>query len=68
MGGTNIYDPIKDILSKQNQTKMRRQIFLLTDGAVMNTNEIISLIEKKVLDTNSRVHTFGVGRVERQHS
>ena len=52
---------MKHILDQKNDSGMRRQIFLLTDGAVYNTDEIINLIEEKALDTNSRVHTFGVG-------
>lgn len=53
---------MKHILDLKNESGMRRQIFLLTDGAVHNTDQIINLIEQKALDTNSRVHTFGVGR------
>ena len=35
---------------------------MLTDGAVYNTNLIIDLIDKEAMKSNSRVHTFGVGR------
>ena len=58
---TNIYNPMKHILGQKNESGMRRQIFLLTDGAVTNTDQIINLIEEKAFETNSRVHTFGVG-------
>lgn len=40
---------------------LKRQIFLLTDGAVSDTSAVVSLIDKFALATNSRVHTLGVG-------
>ena len=41
---------------------MVRQIFLLTDGAVSNTYNIVELIDKHAVETNSRIHTFGIGK------
>ena len=41
---------------------MVRQIFLLTDGAVRNTYKIVELIDHFAVETNSRIHTFGIGR------
>ena len=35
-------------------------IFLLTDGAVNNTNEIVQLVAKNA-SLDRRLHTFGVG-------
>ena len=37
-------------------------MFLLTDGAVSDTKEIISMISNYALASNSRVHTFGIGQ------
>jgi hypothetical protein len=34
---------------------------LLTDGAVHNTRDVVDLVTKLALATNSRVHTLGVG-------
>lgn len=41
---------------------MVRQIFLLTDGAVHNTYHIVDLIDQHAVESNSRIHTFGIGR------
>ena len=35
-------------------------IFLLTDGAVFNTNEVIKLVQQNA-NMQQRVHTFGIG-------
>ena len=43
------------------EKEMKRQIYLLTDGAVHNTQEVVKLIDKCALATNTRVHTLGVG-------
>mmetsp|Transcript_643 Transcript_643/g.746 ORF Transcript_643/g.746 Transcript_643/m.746 type:complete len:173 (+) Transcript_643:1384-1902(+) len=61
MGGTEIYEPLSVILNLKRETEMKRQIYLLTDGAVWNTEGTIQLAEKYALATNSRIHTFGVG-------
>jgi hypothetical protein len=37
MGGTEILRPLKDILKCQLDKSLPRQIYLLTDGAVANT-------------------------------
>jgi hypothetical protein len=43
------------------KSKLIRQIFLLTDGAVYDTSRVVDLVSKFALNTDSRVHTFGVG-------
>ncbi|XP_063435543.1 von Willebrand factor A domain-containing protein 5A-like [Mytilus trossulus] len=43
MGGTEILRPLKQIYSNSCIQGYPRQIFLLTDGGVSNTNEVISL-------------------------
>ncbi|XP_071169761.1 von Willebrand factor A domain-containing protein 5A-like [Mytilus edulis] len=59
MGGTEILKPLKKIYSETCKHGYPRQIFLLTDGEVDNTSEVISLVgsHKK----NTRVFTFGIG-------
>jgi Ca-activated chloride channel family protein len=62
LGGTEIYKPLEDIFKMPVEKDMVRQIFLLTDGAVHNTSNIVELIDKHAVETNSRIHTFGIGR------
>ena len=60
LGGTEILRPLKDLLEAPTVVKgAPRQIFLLTDGSVGNTNEIIR--EVKRYSQSTRVFTFGVG-------
>ncbi|XP_076101131.1 von Willebrand factor A domain-containing protein 5A-like [Mytilus galloprovincialis] len=46
MGGTDILRPLKQIYSKNCKKGYPRQIFLLTDGGVRNTDEVIKLAKK----------------------
>ena len=68
MGGTEILQPLKAILAEsgptgdnvcKGNTKLRRKLFLLTDGAVGNTQEVIRTVKENAGHT--RVFTFGVG-------
>ncbi|CAC5412219.1 unnamed protein product [Mytilus coruscus] len=59
MGGTEILRPLKQIYSKNCKQGYPRQIFLLTDGGVSNTDEVIKLAKKN--NGNTRVFTFGIG-------
>jgi hypothetical protein len=45
LGGTEIYKPLDDIFKMPVEKDMVRQIFLLTDGAVHNTSNIVELID-----------------------
>jgi len=58
MGGTEILKPIKHILNQP--TEYPRQLFLLTDGEVDNTESITDYIRTHCMDT--RVFTFGIGQ------
>ena len=40
---------------------MTRHIFLLTDGAVSDFKQVIQLIDDRAIQTNSRIHSFGIG-------
>ena len=43
MGGTNILDPLREVLRNQTETQNhKRQVFILTDGAVANQSMVIS--------------------------
>ena len=68
MGGTEILQPLKAILAEsgptgdnvcKGNTKSMRKLFLLTDGAVGNTQEVIRTVKENAGHT--RVFTFGVG-------
>ncbi|PRP82718.1 hypothetical protein PROFUN_09980 [Planoprotostelium fungivorum] len=59
LGGTNLYDPMREILSQPPKEGYSRQIFLLTDGAVSNTEQCIGLATTASHDT--RIFTFGIG-------
>ena len=59
MGGTEIFDPIQDILKQAPDASLPRHLYLLTDGAVGNTQQIVELIRKN--RDQCKVHTFGIG-------
>ena len=72
MGGTRIVEPLEhaqtmntlDINNPTEEQKLsakslERRIFLLTDGAVENPNEVIKQAGK--VKDQARIHTFGVG-------
>lgn len=59
MGGTEIYAPLQNILTSKIIEGYPKQIFLLTDGGVSNTQNVIDLVRKSI--KYSRVHTIGVG-------
>ena len=59
LGGTEILDPLEDIFEEQPDPKFPRLIFLLTDGAVQNTAEVVQLIKQN--SDQCKVHTFGIG-------
>lgn len=46
MGGTEIYEPLQQILIKKVIEGYPKQIFLLTDGGVSNTEGVIALVGK----------------------
>ena len=61
LGGTKLYEPLKNIFNNKNYDKLNlcRNLFILTDGEVWDRNESLELIEdnKDVF----RVHSFGIG-------
>ncbi|CAH1801770.1 unnamed protein product [Owenia fusiformis] len=59
LGGTEILAPFKWIYEQDILPGYPRQIFLLTDGSVWNTDEVIKLVKDNVNTT--RVFTFGIG-------
>lgn len=46
MGGTNIYDALKKAFDMPAKKGFPRFVFLLTDGDISNTNQVLQLIDK----------------------
>jgi hypothetical protein len=59
MGGTEIYSPLQNLLNAKTIEGYPKQIFLLTDGGVSNTEGVIKMVGKN--NKYSRVHTIGIG-------
>ena len=64
-GGTEVYSPLEDIFKSQDIDGYVRQIFLLTDGAVSNSDGVIQLVKKNAHKT--RVFTLGLGSSASRH-
>jgi len=63
LGGTDFMGPLLDIYYKKNPVPKNylRQIIVLTDGAVANTEEVVRLVVDNHKCTNWRLFTIGVG-------
>lgn len=59
MGGTEIYNPLKALLETKPIEGYPRQLFLLTDGGVSNTQGVIKMVGLN--NKYARVHTIAVG-------
>ena len=60
LGGTEIYGPLNNILINSKLIEgYPKQIFLLTDGGVSNTEGVIKMVGQN--NKFSRVHTIGIG-------
>mmetsp|Transcript_32810 Transcript_32810/g.57192 ORF Transcript_32810/g.57192 Transcript_32810/m.57192 type:complete len:894 (-) Transcript_32810:1736-4417(-) len=59
MQGTEIYEPLKDILNSEPTSSFPRYVFLVTDGDVSNTQLIVNLVKSN--HKNTRVSTIGIG-------
>ena len=51
MGQTELFMPLKAIFEIPIDPDFRRQLFLLTDGAVINADAVIDLAKKSGLET-----------------
>lgn len=60
MGGTEILNGLKVIYKLHLLTNYPTNIFILTDGAVSNPNEVINLVNEKK-NASTRVYTLGIG-------
>jgi von Willebrand factor A domain-containing protein 5 len=59
MGWTEIEIPLRKILKSKVIPGYPKQIFLLTDGEVNNTEAVIDIVRKNI--KYSRVHAIGLG-------
>ena len=59
MGGTEIYAPLFHLITQKPIPGYPKQIFLLTDGGVSNTQGVIQMVANN--NKYSRVHTIGIG-------
>lgn len=59
MGGTEIYAPLMNLLNEKVIDGYPRQVFLLTDGGVSNTQGVITMVKKST--KYCRVHSIGIG-------
>jgi Ca-activated chloride channel family protein len=65
LGGTEILAPLKAILAKPPHPEIPRQLFVLTDGQVTNTEAVLALIRKH--ENTTRVFSFGIGAGASHH-
>ncbi len=65
-GGTEIFKPLNEIFKLSNQRNnpnIQTLVYLLTDGAVHNTEAIVNLVKENCgKDSMIRLHTFGIGQ------
>ena len=60
-GGTEILQPLSDAFQRDVNRNVPMQVFLLTDGEVTNTQDVVSLCGRYHKETGARVFTFGIG-------
>ena len=65
LGGTELLSPLQDILQQPLAVGKPRQVFVITDGQVSNTREIISLVNSEV--RSSRLFSLGIGASADRH-
>ena len=58
MGGTEIYDGLKRVFDQPLKAGYPRFVFLLTDGAVSNTEQVLHLIQS---NNNNKAQVFSIG-------
>eukprot|EP01102_Stenamoeba_stenopodia_P013992 TRINITY_DN4606_c0_g1_i3.p1 TRINITY_DN4606_c0_g1~~TRINITY_DN4606_c0_g1_i3.p1 ORF type:complete len:764 (-),score=185.45 TRINITY_DN4606_c0_g1_i3:796-3087(-) len=62
LGGTELMNPLRDIYQSKSIPNFARQIIVLTDGEVSNTEEVVRLVvENHRRHSDWRLFTIGVG-------
>ncbi|KAN0028070.1 hypothetical protein ACTFIV_009899 [Dictyostelium citrinum] len=59
LGGTELLEPIVDILSNESDPEFPRQVFILTDGEISDRDKLIDYVGKEANTT--RIFTYGIG-------
>jgi Ca-activated chloride channel family protein len=65
MGGTEILPALQWVVSQEPVAGLARQVLVLTDGEVTNTDEVIELARRHA--STARFFTFGIGAGASQH-
>jgi Ca-activated chloride channel family protein len=65
MGGTELLPALRSVLSQEPAAGLARQVLLLTDGEVTNTDEVIDIVGRH--KATARFFTFGIGAGASQH-
>ncbi|CAG0903393.1 unnamed protein product [Darwinula stevensoni] len=60
-GGTEIYEPLSTIFQQVQRDGYHRQVIVLTDGEVSNTEQVIALVRENCKTSKTRVFALGVG-------
>jgi hypothetical protein len=59
LGGTELLQPLEYVFSQALIPNLTRQVFVLTDGSVSNTESVIQLVKKN--SSKARCFSFGIG-------
>jgi len=65
LGGTELVEPLNFIFAQTPVCGFARQVFVLTDGEVSNTNEVIQLVRQH--SGRCRVFSLGIGKTVSHH-
>ena len=65
MGGTEVLPALEHVLQAEPLKGLPRQLFVLTDGEVSNTDDVIALGRKH--SGHARIFTFGIGAGASHH-
>jgi Ca-activated chloride channel family protein len=65
MGGTEILPALEHVLAAKPVEGLPRQLFVLTDGEVSNTDDVIALGRRHA--ARARIFTFGIGASASHH-
>jgi len=65
LGGTEILPALENVLTQKPAAELARQVVVLTDGQVSNTDAVLELA--KAHSRTTRVFTFGIGRGASHH-
>ncbi|CAG0890317.1 unnamed protein product [Darwinula stevensoni] len=67
MGGTEILKPLSSVFQQVQLDGYTRQIIVLTDGEVSNTEQVVSLVRDNCNTSKTRVFALGVGSDASHH-